>query len=200
MKCSNNAKRGVATLTLLSALISAPVLVWADDVENAIKEALDAYKNKDIAAAQESLDYAGQLLRQQKGGMLEKYLPAPLDGWKAEDASSAAAGAGFLGGGVTAERVYKKGDKRITVSMVTDSPMLQGVMMMFGNPMFATSDGGKMQRINGQKAIVKMQPSDSHGEIRMVINNTLVTVEGRADETELKAYAEKINVKGLAGN
>jgi len=73
-------------------------------------------------------------------------------------------------------------------------------MMMFGNPMFATSDGGKMQRINGQKAIVKMQPSDSRGEIRMVISNTLVTVEGRADEPELKAYAEKINIKGLAGN
>jgi len=32
--------------------------------------------------------------------------------------------------------------------------MLQGVMMMFSNPMLAGADGGKMEKIAGEKTIV----------------------------------------------
>lgn len=185
---------GVGLIAL--STVFAPV-VWADEVETAITEALDAYKKKDLGAAAESLDYASQLVRQQKGGALQSVLPEPLPGWEAEEATSSAAGSAFMGGGVTAERGYNKGEKHVKVSVVTDSPMLQGVMMMITNPMFATQDGGKMQRIKGQKAIVKYQAKDKSGQIQMVVNNALVTVEGEADEAELVAYAEKVNTKGL---
>ena len=172
-------------------------LAGADEVETAIADALEAYKKKDLGAAAESLDYATQLVRQQKGGALQDVLPQPLAGWSAEDATSAAAGSAFLGGGVTAERAYTKGDKRVKVSVMTDSPMLQGVMMMITNPMFATQDGGKMQRINGQKAIVKYTPKNKSGQVQMAVNNALITVDGTADEADLIAYAEKVNTKDL---
>ena len=186
-----------------SALVSAAALLlaahgawmpasWADEVEDAMKEAIDAYKSKDYKGATEALDYATTLIRQQKGNVLESYLPDPLQGWKAEEAESAAAGTAFMGGGVSAQRVFIKGDKRVTVALITDSPMLSGMMMMFGNPMFATSDGGKMQRINGQKAMVK------RGEVTMAVSNTLVTVNGNADEAELVEYAKAVDVEGLA--
>lgn len=185
-----------SALLRVAALLFAANAMWApvhaDEVEDAMKEALEAYKNKDFKAATESLDYATTLIRQQKGNVLESYLPGPLDGWKAEDAESAAAGTAFMGGGVSAQRVFSKGDKRVTVALITDSPMLSGMMMMFGNPMFATSDGGKMQRINGQKAMVK------RGEVTMAVNNTLVTVNGNADEADLIAYTKGVDVEGLA--
>lgn len=181
-----------AVAVMLTANVAGWVPAHADEVEDAMKEALEAYKNKDYKAATESLDYATTLIRQQKGNVLESYLPDPLEGWKAEDAESAAAGTAFMGGGVSAQRVFTKDDKTVTVALVTDSPMLSGMMMMFGNPMFATSDGGKMQRINGQKAMVK------RGEVTMAVNNTLVTINGNADETELIAYAKGVDVEGLA--
>lgn len=185
-----------ARVALLTVMVASPV-AYADDVEDAIKEALTAYKKQEYSAAAESLDYATTLIRQRKGSALENVFPTPLDGWKAEQASSQAAGSGFFGGGITAERTYKKGDRNVTVSLVTDSPMLQGVMMMFGNPMFMASDGGKMKKIAGQKAMVKYPAGSGSGEITMAVDKTLVTVRGQADEAELIAYAERINFAAL---
>lgn len=170
---------------------------YADDVEDAIKEALAAYKKQEFSAAAESLDYATTLIRQRKGSALENVFPAPLDGWKAEQATSQAAGSGMFGGGVTAERTYKKGDRNVTVTLVTDSPMLQGVMSMFGNSMFMTSDGGKMKKIAGQKAVIKYPAGANSGEITIAVDKTLVTVRGQADEAELVAYAERVNFAAL---
>lgn len=185
--------------SLIALLLSITTFqsAYADDVEDAIKEALAAYKKQEFSAAAESLDYATTLIRQRKGSALENVFPTPLDGWKAEQASSQAAGTGFFGGGVTAERTYKKGDRNVTVSLVTDSPMLQGVMMMFGNPMFMASDGGKMKKIAGQKAMVKYPAGGGSGEITIAVDKTLVTVRGKADEAELIAYAERINFAEL---
>lgn len=185
-----------ALIALVAVMATFPN-AYADDVEDAIKEALAAYKKQEFSAAAESLDYATTLIRQRKGSALENVFPTPLDGWKAEQASSQAAGTAFFGGGVTAERTYKKGDRNVTVSLVTDSPMLQGVMMMFGNPMFMASDGGKMKKIAGQKAMVKYPAGSGSGEITIAVAKTLVTVRGQADEAELIAYAERINFAAL---
>ena len=106
----------------------------------------------------------------------------------------------MFGGGVNAEREYSKGNSRISISIMSDSPLLQSVMMMFSNPMFATADGGKMERINRQKAIVKYSPADKSGELQMVVNNRfLVTVEGSdISREELLEYATAIDVKKMA--
>jgi len=50
-------------------------------------------------------------------------------------------------------------------------PMMQAMMMMFSNPMMATSDGGKLEKINGEKAIVKYSNDTKDGDINMVIAN-----------------------------
>jgi hypothetical protein len=101
---------------------------------------------------------------------------------------------------VTAERNYSRGDSRVTIRMITDSPMMQGVMMMFSNPMFATSDGGKLERIGKQKAIVKYDEDNRSGDLQMVVNNRfLVMVEGDAvTRDELLTYAAAIDTKKLS--
>jgi len=171
-----------------------------DDVIQSINEGLEFYQGGEFAEATSSLNYAVQLIQQKKGESLGGLLPEPLEGWAAEDSQSQAAGAAMFGGGVTAERRYTRGSSRIDIRIVTDSPMLQGIMMMFSNPMFATADGGKMERIGRQKAIVKYNGAGKSGDVQMVVDNRfLVTVEGDAvSRDELLAYAGAIDTKKLA--
>ncbi len=188
----------VAAAFLFMSMVSSPVL--ADDVTDSINEGLKQYSNGEFADAVQSLDYASQLIRQKKGGQLETLLPAPIPGWKAEDAKSQAIGSAMFGGGVTAERSYAKGDSRVNVKIITDSPMMQGMMMMFSNPMMLTSDGGKLEKINGEKAIVKYSNDNKDGNINMVIaGRFLITVEGNdVARQDLIAFAQGIDFKKLA--
>lgn len=189
----------VLSYVLLTAV---PGLVTAteDDVVTSINEGLEFYQDGEYAEAVSSLNYAVQLIQQKKGETLGSLLPDALDGWKASEAESQSAGAAMFGGGVTAEREYTKGNSRISVQIVTDSPMLQSIMMMFSNPMFATADGGKMVRVGKQKAIVRYQKADRSGELQMVVDNRfLITVDGDdVTNEELLEYAKAIDTKKLA--
>jgi len=191
----------IKTTVLACVLMAVGGAAGADDeVLKSINEGTEFYNNGEYAEAVTSLNYAVQLIQQKKGDVLKDLLPAPLAGWTAEDAESQSAGAAMFGGGVTAERSYSKDDSRITIRMITDSPMMQGVMMMFSNPMFATSDGGKLERIGKQKAIVKYDEGNKSGDLQMVVNNRfLVMVEGDAvTRDELLAYAGAIDMKKLS--
>ena len=65
---------------LLALLVTTAPLVHADEVEDSIKEGLDAYGAGDYSTAAASLDYAAQLIRQKKGGELESVFPDALEG------------------------------------------------------------------------------------------------------------------------
>ncbi|MHC1727793.1 MAG: hypothetical protein AB9866_17615 [Syntrophobacteraceae bacterium] len=188
----------VAVAFLFISVVSSPVL--ADDVTDSINEALKQYNSGEFADAVQSLDYASQLIRQKKGGQLEAFLPKPISGWKAEDAKSQAIGSAMFGGGITAERSYVKGNSRVNVKIITDSPMMQVMSMMFSNPMMATSDGGKLEKISGEKAIVKYSNDNKDGNINMVIaGRFLITVEGNdVARQDLIAFAQGIDFKKLA--
>ena len=189
-----------ATGILAIGIAGAAVGAEEDDIVNSINEGMEFYKNGEFAEATSSLNYAVQLIQQKKGESLSNLLPEPLEGWEAEEAQSQAAGAAMFGGGVTAERSYSKADGRLSIQIVTDSPMLQGVMMMFSNPMFATADGSKMVRVGRQKAIVKYSAAEEAGDLKMVVGNRfLVTVEGSGiSHDELVAYAKAIDTKKMA--
>ena len=187
-----------AVVCFLFFAFAAPAV--ADDVTDYINEALEFYKDGQYSEAVSSLNFAEQLIQQKKSSGLEAFLPEPLKGWDAEAATSQAAGSAMLGGGISAERQYSKGDSSIRIQILADSPMLQGVMMMMSNPMFAASDGGKMERIGKQKAIVKYDAGNKEGEIQIVVaNRFMVTVEGDGiSDTELKDYAKAIDYDKMA--
>jgi hypothetical protein len=191
---------------LLTALCAAGLLAGgaalrADDVTDQVDEAMKAYKDKDYAMAAQGLEAAATLIRQKRAEGLTQFLPKPLSGWTAEEASSQAAGAAMFGGAVTAERAYRKGEANVTVKFITDSPMMQVMMMWVSNPAMAGSDGGKLERIKSQKAIVKYKAEDKEGEINLVVGGSLlVTINGDDIElADLKAYAEAIDYTALAG-
>jgi hypothetical protein len=181
-------------------VLAAAIPAGADEVTEAIEEALQAYKDGDHTTAVGSLNYASQLIQQMKGENLKDYLPEPLNGWEAQEATSQAMGAAMMGGGLTAGRTYTKGDSSVEVQFMMDSPMLQPFLMMLANPMVAASEGGKLTKVGGQKALVKYDAPEKEGDIRIVVaNRILVTVEGYAvSADDLKAYAEAVDYDKLA--
>lgn len=185
---------------LLCFFILPPSLLLADEpdpVTQTIEKALEEYKRQDFTNAASNLDYASQLIRQKKGEALRKLLPEALSGWTADEGKSQVTAASLLGGGLTAEKNYRQDDSVVTISIITDSPLLQFMIMMFSNPIFAASTG-QFELINGYKGIVNYQ--NNRGDINIVVNNRfLITLKGRqVSRDDLVNYAKSIDLKAIA--
>lgn len=184
---------------LISSLWVTLSVVFADEITDSIEEAMEYYKDGNHVEAVNSLDYASQLIRQKRSGKLEALLPEPLSGWLAEDVKSQAAGPGYLGGMISAKRKYKKDRSSVTIEIITDSPALQSMIMVFSNPAYASADGGKLTKIKRQKAIIKYHPSKRKGEINIVVaKQYLVSVKGRnINQNDLVDYASAVDYMKL---
>ncbi|MGH1360002.1 MAG: hypothetical protein ACRBC3_14665 [Burkholderiaceae bacterium] len=179
---------------IIGALI-ATTATWAqaDDFSDTLENAKQAYAEGDIGGAKEELAYASQLLGQMRAKQLESYLPEALDGWtRKENKSSSNAGAAMFGGGTAANVEYRRGKDRVKINLVTDSPMLASMGMLFNNPALAGTQG-TMKRINRQKVLVK-----KNGAITAMIDKRImVEVSGRAPAEDIEAYFKGIDIKGL---
>lgn len=186
-------------ISAVAGLVLVTQAAAADEVMDAIDEGVKAYKAGEYANAAGQLDYAAQLIRQLKGAQIRDFLPKPLVGWTAQDASSEASGASIFGGGVSAERQYRNGDKMVTARISGDSPMLQGLMMMFSNPAFAAQGGGRLQTVKGQKALVKMEANAKKGEVSLIVGQRYLVQVSGSDVTkdDLIAYVEAMDFDGL---
>lgn len=179
-------------------LISVPA--YADEILEAIKEATEAYNEKAYSEAVESLDYAKQLILQMSSEGLMTLLPKPEEGWVGKEAKSL--NLGLLGGSSGVEKEYTQSGSgnrgRITITIMGDSPMLTGMMAMF-NPAIAGSDGGRLQKIRRNKAIVKYDAQNRNGEVMInVAKKYIVTVKGRnVEKADIMYFAEAIDYKGL---
>jgi hypothetical protein len=168
-------------------------------VPDQIDEAVKAYEKEDYNTAITALDSASTLIRQKKGELVSKLLPEPLDGWQADEGKSSAAAAGMFGGGISAEKRYtRKTDGKtetITISITTDSPLIQTMGMMFSNPMFMGQDN-KLIVINGEKAIANERDNSLTS---MVANKVMVKIDGNKQvATEaLKEYFKSIDFKAI---
>lgn len=193
-------------LLIILAVIYLPIAVIAaedkDDVLTTIDEAVKQYKAGDFAGAASNLDYASQLVRQKKSERMKDLLPEPLAGWQGKPANAQALGTAVFGGGVTVSRDYTKGDGSVSIEIVSDSPVLQSVMMMLNNPMFAGASGGSLKTIKGQRAIINYDDGAQGGDINIVVaDRFMITVKGsRVDQKTLIGYAEAIDFASLAKN
>lgn len=186
----------------LVIVLSAQSLRAEDNVLSTIKEAIRQYQAGDYTGASSNLDYASQLVRQQKSEKMKGLLPPPPVGWQAGEASAQALGAAILGGGVTVSRDYTKGSSSVSVEIVSDSPVLQSVLVMINNPMFAGAGGGKLETVKGQRAIIKYENNKKSGELYIVVGSRfVVTIKGRqATREDMLAFAEIMDYRVLEKN
>jgi hypothetical protein len=194
-----NIKSSLVVPASLALLLTCSADLLADDVSDQIDEAVKAYEKEDYNTAITALDSASTLIRQKKGELVSKLLPEPLDGWQADEGKSSAAAAGMFGGGISAERRYtRKTDGKtetITISITTDSPLIQTMGMMFSNPMFMGQDN-KLLVINGEKTIANERDNSLTS---MIANKVMVKIDGNKQVTTeaLKEYFKSIDFKAI---
>jgi len=175
------------------AAVTMPALA-ADDILDAIDQARKAYQAGDMANAKQSLDLASQLIGQKNAEGFAALLPAPLPGWKAEQAQANAIGAAMFGGASNASRNYRNAkDDTVEVSITGDSAIIMQFAPMLSNPAMAGAMG-KLIRIGDQRGI---QTTD--GNIMMLVaNKFMVQVQGSADAASKLSYAQAVDVAKLS--
>lgn len=179
-------------VAMIASVVALPALA-ADDIIDAIDQARKAYQAGDMANAKQSLDLASQLIGQKNAESFAALLPAPLPGWTAEKAESAAVGVVMFGASSASRRYNGPNGKEVEVRITGDSAMVMQFAQLLTNPAIAGAMG-KLVRVGSQRAI---QTHD--GSINMVIaNKFLVTVEGSADAAAKLAYAQAVDVAKLS--
>lgn len=202
-KTKHNRIANFPCLTLLLIILSNLVvcLSVAGEATEVIEEALQAYNKEDLNVAADALNEAIAIVLQEKAARMETKCPKAIDGWKKDKTVSNSSAGSVFGGGTVTECKYSNDKNKITISFTTDSPMLQSMMVLFNNPMFANSDGGKIKRIKADgkkhKAIIKYDENRKTGEITSIFENILVGVKGRASEDELMSYFKSIKFSSL---
>lgn len=194
------APRIVPALAVL--FLALPLHAGEDTVLSTIKEATRQYQAGDYSGSASNLDYASQLIRQKKSEKMKDLLPEPLPGWDGKEASAQALGAAVLGGGVTVSRDYTRGASTISVEIVSDSPVLQSVLMMLNNPVFAGAGGGRLETVKGNRSVLKFDSGKKSGELYIVVaSRFVITVKGRQVAREdLLAYGEAMDYRVLEEN
>lgn len=190
----------LSRILLLFALVLVPQVSPAEDsVLGTIREATRQYESGDYSGAASNLEYAAQLIRQRKSERMKSLLPQPMPGWEGLEANAQALGAAILGGGITVSRDYRRGPSQISIEIVSDSPVLQSVLMMVNNPMFAGAGGGKLETFKGQRAIIKYDSGRKGGELYIVVaSRFVVTIKGKqVTREDLMGYAEAMDFQVL---
>jgi hypothetical protein len=189
-------KRGMVCVVAALAWSAA----YADDVTDAVQEGLAHYREGRLTSAIDSLEFATGLIRHRKAELMKAILPPPLKGWQVDESLSSVMAAALYGGGISAQRVYRQGDKFVQVRYVTDSIVLQSAQLAFNDPGFATANGGTFKKIGPDRALVKYDPKDKSGEVAMIVNKRiLVSVRGTQVSLEdLEAYASAVDLNRLA--
>lgn len=177
-----------------AVLLAAPASASNQEVLDAIDEARAAYDEGDLAYAKETLDFAAQLIAQEKAGQLADLLPQPLDGWQAGEVETTAVGASMFGGGTVVERDYNGDGGDLTVRLTADSPLLAQIAAMFANPAMISASGGEMLRL-GRRQTAALT---GDGTLQFLVENRImVQIEGDAERESKIAYAEAIDLAAL---
>lgn len=162
----------------------------ADEVEDSLNLALEAYQAGDLNGAKEELDFASQLITQMKAAGLSEFLPAAMEGWTRRDEETG--GGGFMGGGSMASASYVNGNENLTIQLMANNQMVSAMAGVFGNPAIMGAQG-QVKRIQRQKVLVTQS-----GELQSLIDGRIyIQISGRAPIETKEAYFSAIDFKGL---
>jgi hypothetical protein len=181
-------------LPLACALTLVVAAAAADDFTDTLEGALEAYRDGDITAAQQDLEYAGKLLTALKSDSLATFLPPAPAGWTREEAGDGGEAAGMMGmfgGGTMASATYRRGDEEMELSLIANSPMITGMAGMLSG--IAAMGGGKPMRI--QRTEFALNEQDLQG---VVGGKVMVSVGGDASVEDKTALVDSMDLGKLA--
>ncbi len=177
----------------LALLLTSALTLRADEVEDALNTALKHYKEGKLSEASTEMQKAMVALNEKQGLTISAVLPDMIGEWRGlKLESSSLAG---LGGGSSVERSYKKGERKATVSIIADSPMLKQVADFISNPALGGLLGIKSRKVGDAQAMVQ----GKEGMLQMAAGSRyMVTVQGKKlSEEELVDLASGVKVDVL---
>jgi hypothetical protein len=165
-------------------LLALPALGQADDIEEQIQRGVKAYQDGQHREAIQELQFAISQLQELLNKEYLTLLPAPPAGWEAEDSEAQTMPAAILGGGTSISRSYLRGEERMEITMMADSPLLASLSMMLSNPaMLAAGGNVRPYRYESYRGIIEKQ--DNGAEISLLVaNRVLVKLSGDNIEGE----------------
>ncbi len=194
-------------LAIAALLLTGGVPVSADDVIEQIDVGRENYVEGDYAAAITELEFALNALRNKLSDLLIATMPDPPALWTAEQAMLNGS-ATLIGGGIMVARKYneRKGNGKVKVELVVDSPMIQAFSAVLANPiMVANEPQIERIRLGEMSALMDWNPEASSGKISLSIGGrVLAKVEGN-DLTDKDILVELMKswdlkaVKDVAG-
>lgn len=178
--------RSVVFLSLLS------INVAADEVESQIKMGMEAYKKADYIGALSELKFALAQIQVKVNKQHAKLLPSPLKGWDADEVVNNFTMMEMSGGGSQLFRKYYKGKKLIEISILANSPLLEGILPIISNPMIMSGVAGftpyKYKRFKGTK-----EASNGRVEVGLAVSNQVV-VQLKGDDVDLSDIENYLDV------
>jgi hypothetical protein len=178
----------IRALLLAVIFVAGPTFAFADDITDAMDQARKAYQSGDYGTAKQSLDLASQLIGQKNAEGFAALLPAPLSGWKAEEAQVSAVGQVAFGASSATRRYENAKGENVEVQITGDSAMIMQFATLLSNPGIAGAMG-KLVKVADQRAIQTRE-----GDVHIVVaNKFLITVSGSADAASKMAYAQAVN-------
>lgn len=184
----------LATVSLLLASAAT-----ADEIEDALNAALTAHKAGDLKATTTAVQKAVGFLQTKAAAGLSAALPSEIGIWKAGKLESQSLEG--AGGGHSLRRSYRHGDKdkgeerRGTVVITVDSPLLEKVTSFLTNPEIGALLGAKPVSVGSHKAVY----IEKQGILQFIVNQRfLVAVEGKKlKKEELLIIAQGIKTEVL---
>lgn len=192
---------------ILMGMITLPIFLasslMADEITDQIKVGLTAYEEKDYKTAVEELKYATAALESLNQEENMKLLPEAMEGWTVKEGKNNGSNIAMAmfggGGGSSMKREYHRDKEKITIEVMTNSPMLSIMSMMIKNPaMMAREKNTKPFRYKKAKGMKKTNGDRS--EITLLLaGQILVKLMGRKleDNAVLEEYLKKMDMSAL---
>lgn len=181
--------RSIAIAAGIALCVVATTPAQADEIEETIAAALEAYRAGDLKEAAEELTYATAVLQQMQAAGLSVYLPPAPDGWTREIDTEMSAGMAMMGGGAGAEASYSNGSEDFTVTLMADNPMVAGLSGSLGT--LALLGGAKRVRINGEKFM------NQDGDLMAIVNDRVLVQASGASQDVMVGLLEQMDFDAL---
>ncbi len=194
--------RRKTTIIALAAALTLCGTAHADEVDDQIEAARQAYASGELRGAVDMLNFAVAKIQEQMTAKLLELLPEPMEGWTADAAQSQTGGMAAMITGTTLNRRYAREDgAEITLNLMADSPMMPMLTMAMSMPFVMQSNQDmKTYSFKGHRGVVEHAADSSDYEITLMIGNRLV-IQGKgtklAEIEPIEAYFEQLDLEAI---
>lgn len=190
--------------SIFVAMTFVVAVTHADKITEQMQAAIKAYEQKDYKGAMDELKFVTAQLQKLDAAENKKLLPPPLDGWKVEESKkSSGAMLSMLGGGGTMVQArYRKGDERVTIEIIANSPMIPMMSMAITNPALMASDPTLTPFRYKRNKGYKRKKGDRTEITLLIAGQILLKLTGKhlKDDKVLEQYLDQMDMQALKSN